>query len=204
MTDATLTSTNYCPRCGGAATGVSFCPGCGFDLREAARPTPGWSPTPPSPATPPALAPAASSAPTVGGRDINWGGAIALVGGALAIIGAFMPWISATAFLGTISRNGIDGGGDGIFAILVGLVVAFAGIALLARSGRPIVARVTAIVASLFLGWLAIVDMGSVNERVAALNTTYTTGSVGTGLYLLILAAVLGLIGGLVRPSAQR
>jgi integrase len=45
------------------------------------------------------------------------------VGGALAVVGSFLPWITATAaFLGTITRSGLDGRGDGMVTLVGGLV----------------------------------------------------------------------------------
>ncbi len=70
---------------------------------------------------------------------------IILVAGVLAVVGSFLPWITATAaFVGTISRNGIDGGGDWVITIVLGLVIALMGVAILASPSNPSVARLGA------------------------------------------------------------
>jgi hypothetical protein len=189
----------FCPACRTERVGaLRFCRSCGFDFDAAPAPsfdssTPVANPAPamPAPSTP-GLGTTASPKPIV------WAGAIIIAGGALAILGSFLPWVTATAaFVGTIGRNGIDGGGDGMFTIIAGIIAALCGIALLARSGRAIVARVGALICAAGLGYIFIIDLGNVNERISSIDTDFATASVGAGLYVVGLAAVLLVAGGL-------
>ena len=117
-----------------------------------------------------------------------------LVAGVLAILGSFLPWIQATApLVGTISRTGLDGGGDGIISIVLGIVMALFAIAILARSGRRNVARVGALICAVALGALAYFDIADVNSRIAGLDVN-VNGSIGAGLIVVALAAVLGVV----------
>jgi len=127
-----------------------------------------------------------------------------LIAGALAVLGSFLPWITATAaFVGTLSRNGFDGGGDGIFTAALGIVIALLGIALLARSGRARTARIGAAVCAIVLGWVAATDIGSVNDRLKGLDSA-VSGSVGTGLIVIAFAAALTVIGAVVPVQKGR
>src|SRR5262245_53875284 len=106
-----MTSASFCPSCGSPRTGGAYCSNCGkpFDL------------TAPAPQAPAAQVPIARQLPVP---------AVALViGGVMVAAGAFLPWITVTAaFVGTIERNGLDGGGDGLIAIGVGAAIAFLGV----------------------------------------------------------------------------
>ncbi len=133
---------------------------------------------------------------------IVWSGAVILIGGALAALGSFLPWITATAaFVGTINRNGLDGGGDGLITIALGIVIILLGVALLARSGNPRTARIGAAICGLALGWVAVADINSINERIRSLNSTLAAASVGMGIIVIAFAAVLVLVGAFL-PSA--
>jgi len=125
----------------------------------------------------------------------------------LALLGSFLPWITATAaFVGTISRNGFDGGGDGILTAALGLLIGLMGIAILARSGSSRTARIGALVGGILLGIVAILDIQGVNERLRGLEDAIV-GSLGTGLIVVAFAAVVTVIGTFIpssRGSASR
>src|SRR5687767_2421273 len=54
---------------------------------------------------------------------------IILAAGLLMVLGAFLPWVSATAaFIGTISRSGLDQGGDGVLTLILGGLTALLGV----------------------------------------------------------------------------
>jgi hypothetical protein len=128
-----------------------------------------------------------------------------LIGGVLAALGSFLPWITATAaFVGTISRNGFDGGGDGIITAALGIVIALLGISLLARSGSPRVARIGAIACAAVLGWVTITDINSVNDRIRSIDSNVATASVGMGLIVVGFAAVVTVIGAFMPTSRSR
>jgi hypothetical protein len=133
---------------------------------------------------------------------LEWGGIVLLIAGALAVLGSFLPWITATmAFVGTISRNGIDGGGDGVITIVLGIVIALIGIARLARSGNPRTMRIGAGLAALVLGVVTWVDVASINQRVSGLDSKVAIASLGMGIIVIGIAAVLAFIGALLAPA---
>lgn len=181
----------YCPQCGTPRVGAfRYCASCQFDYDDAAIPTtPTPILTPAEPSAPPASANAKDTTPAL----------VILAGGALGVVGSFLPWITATvALAGTIERNGIDGGGDGIFTLIAGGLVILAGIARLAGSGSVNATRLLSVVGGAAMVGLAVIDYGSVADRVAEINGDYAVASVGTGIYVVGLGGILAMVGGLL------
>jgi hypothetical protein len=117
---------------------------------------------------------------------------VVIAGGALMAIGSVLPWLTARTGLGTVSVLGTEG--DGVFTLIGGALIALLGLVRLER--RPSPAGRFAIVA-LGLGGLAIgvLDITATNERLAALNPELVAGSIGAGLYVLLLGSVVSIFG---------
>jgi hypothetical protein len=78
------------------------------------------------------------------------------VGGALIAIGAFLPWVKAiAAFVGTITRSGMEGG-DGPIFLIVGIIIAAVG--LWSLMARPTMAPGLLILGGLAVGGLAFME----------------------------------------------
>lgn len=132
-------SPKFCASCGSPVSGGCFCPNCGHEYDAASGAASAMS--------------GSGARPALLAKPVAWGAIVTLVAGGLAIVGSFLPWITATAaFVGTISRSGIDGGGDGLLTIVLGIVVGLFGIARLARSGSDQVARAGTAICGLVLG----------------------------------------------------
>ncbi len=187
---ATPSVSRFCPNCGTQSSGTRYCTNCGTDL---ARPSAEVPLGPPPPETPPRE----TAPPSDRSSSLDWGGVLFLIAGGLVVLGSFLPWISATAaFIGTISRNGIDGG-DGVITVGLGILTGLFGVSLLARSGRPSVARVGALFIGLITLYLALVEIGSASARAREITNDYATGQVGAGLYVIALGAILAIIAAL-------
>lgn len=123
-------------------------------------------------------------------------GICALIGGLLAVGAAFLPWISVTG-LSSLSRNGIDGGGDGWVGVALGGVVALIELILLTgrmRGGRGL-GLIEAIAAGALIA-VAVVDGSEVSRRVASISNDYEQAAIGIGVY------ATGVAGGLVALPA--
>ena len=130
---------------------------------------------------------------------------LALVGGGLVALGSFLPWITATAaFLGTISRNGIDGGGDGIWTIVIGVIVVIGVVGGLSSPGAVGAARAAAVVGGIAAVVVGFLDMSDVQGRVNTIanGSSGAIASVGMGIYVVMLGGALAVVGGLVARSA--
>ncbi len=113
-----------------------------------------------------------------------------LVGGALAIVGGlFLPWATLTApIVGTLSVYGSQG--DGIFAAGAGALAIVAGI--LTLNGKVGTApKVLAGIGTAVVALIVLIDFPSVTETVS----DTALAQVGTGMYALIVAAGLLVVG---------
>jgi hypothetical protein len=157
---------------------------------------------------PAAAAPAAPVAPAKPMPNRLAGG-MALAGGAIAIIGCFLPWISASAFLITISKDGISSPDGQIIAGLAAFS-ALLGVLMLARRVGLVVPIVLLVVAAVAM-WAVILDYGDLNNRITNLtnssNSTVTVvAQIGPGIYATGFGIViwgLGAVAGFRRSSSK-
>ena len=129
------------------------------------------------------------------------------IGGGMLAVGSMLPWISATTGFGTLTRSGLDGGGDGVFTLLLGVAGVFLGLNLLGVVGvahpkAPVGAIVAGSIALVILV-LAYLDVQSRIDEAPSL----VGASVGAGLYVSALGAGMVLFGGIREeqrsPSAE-
>jgi hypothetical protein len=135
-------------------------------------------------------------------------GLATLLGGLLVVAGSFMPWLTASApFAGTISRSGVDGGGDGVITLIIGvLAVTIGGVRLLSQR-VPRVVQHLPVTFGLLAIWTGFYDLDAVQEMAAELSANENTSAMtGPGLYTIITGGFLVTIGGFVshrrRPPA--
>lgn len=182
-------SATYCPKCGAPRVGTyRYCASCKFDFEDQAAAT-GATQSPAESSVSAAARGSASNTPAL----------VILGGGVLGIAGSFMPWITATvALAGTIERNGIDGGGDGIITLIAGGLALLAGIARLAGSGSANASRILAFLAGAAMLGLVVIDYGTIADRVTEIGSSAAIASVGTGIYVVGLGGILAMLGGLL------
>lgn len=142
-----------------------------------------------------------------GPRTEEFGSTIAvLIGGGLLALGSFLPWLQASVpLIGSISRNGLDGGGDGIITLLLGVVTLIIGAVRMSGSQMPPVLQKSPVVTGIAAVVLVVIDGVSVSERVSDVSSAGASASIGYGLYVCGLGGVLAIIGGLgLRASSRR
>lgn len=109
-----------------------------------------------------------------------------LGGAAMIILGSLLPWATVSAGILQRSMNGIDG--DGKITIVGGVLALLAGITLFTR---PVAAaRALGILGAIVAGGVAILDLINVSDT----NTSGVNTSIGVGLYLIPLGALLVLV----------
>ena len=137
---------------------------------------------------------------------------IVLGAGVAAVIGSFLPWASVSApLLGTITVSGVDGS-DGWITAGLGVALSIGGGLGLRKQQAPIVVPILAALAALALlglsAWKVIdLQMSEAKMRAEMANSTEedifgigramseaTHMSVGSGLWLLTFAGLVGLI----------
>jgi hypothetical protein len=128
-------------------------------------------------------------------REISW---LLLAGACLAALSAFLPWLTITAGLVRFSQNGIAGGStDGWVGIIGGIIIGVGELIHLSKQLTPnrLTAVVQAVVAIL-IGEIAVSDLHELTNRANAMNMGQgRNGTVGIGIYLMVVATALLAIG---------
>jgi hypothetical protein len=152
-----------------------------------------WQPAPQPPPPPPAPSGLMRN-PVVPGATM------ALLGGVLIVLGSFLPWLTATApLVGTISRNGMEGG-DGIITLVLGVVTILIGVTQLTATNLPTLVQRSTIVTGAITGIVAIINYLNVQRRIEDVReeSELIAASVGAGIWTLIVGAVLAIVGGVL------
>lgn len=183
---------------------MPFCRNCGFQVGEEGRfcnacGTPVASGTPaasPVWTAQPGASPSSLSAGFIGGR------VIVLIGCVMLVIGPFLAWMTAIADE-QISVSGLQKtDSEAIVLVILGIIgVAFAVVSLALRRRTftwvPFVVGVVSLGMSIWYyvqlhGQLSDPDLGDISV------------SLGTGLYLCLVASVVVLIGGFVAAASRK
>jgi hypothetical protein len=139
---------------------------------------PSTSNRPPPPPPPPA-APAADAERAIP----PW--VLPVIVGALVAVAAMLPWITVRTVFGSVSRSGVDQGGDGIFTAALGIAGAVAAY----KGSRKRLAGAAAcggIAAAVSLYHLL-----RVSDRAASISSDYAVAEAGFGLWLSLGASVV-------------
>ena len=123
---------------------------------------------------------------------------------ALIVVGSLLPWVTVTSIV-SINRSGIDGGGDGLLTLGMGLVLALVAVVEFGGQGMRTVSRVLAAVGGLGALGIAVMDGVDVAKRAAEIYGAYATASVGSGLFVVgaggVMAALVATFGSRRRPA---
>lgn len=123
------------------------------------------------------------------------GGILVIIMGLVIIIGSILPWVTATTFLGSISKSGTEG--DGKITLVTGIITLLCGIAILASNsysgwvGLTILACAASVV-------VAIIDLVDVSNKVGEISSQYVQASPGIGLYIVLVGGIVGGVSSLV------
>lgn len=142
-----------------------------------------------------AAAPVAAPSGAVALTPNVWA-AVGAIGGLIVVAGAFLPWITITAaFVGTITRNGIDGGGDGLIAVGLGAVIALIGLSGATQNAGRV--KPGLIVFGLIAIGLAVLEGNNVQNKIATLDESLRTlAAIGLGLYTIGIGGALAALAG--------
>lgn len=135
-------------------------------------------------------------------RPPFWPDIIIAVAGAMAVLGSILPWVTATTEQTTFSENGVQGG-DGIITIAGGVGIALIGITLLIWNDAPRRARISVTILGIVLAWFSISAIASVDDRAAGLDPGVVTASPGVGLVIIVAAATIAVVLGML-PAGTR
>lgn len=106
------------------------------------------------------------------------------LGGLLVAGGSFLPWITVSGLL-SVSRNGLDGGGDGLITLGLGIALALVAVASFSGTGLPLWSRALGFLGGLGALAVAIYDGVDVARAAAGISTGLASGSVGAGIFVV-------------------
>lgn len=121
------------------------------------------------------------------------------VGGLLVAAGSFLPWVTVSGFLG-ISRSGIDGGGDGMITLALGVVLVLAA-AGLNSGGIGLLSRGLGVVCGIAALGVAAYDGINLARLAGNVSSGLVSVSVGAGIYIVIVGAGLAVIASVLAPG---
>jgi hypothetical protein len=108
-------------------------------------------------------------------------------------VGSFLPWVTVSTILGTLSRSGVDGNGDGILSAGLGIAAAGFGVALLSRQKRWL--SVALAIVGVLGALLVYYEVTDIQGRLGDLESALA--AVGIGLWMVGAGAVVTLAMGL-------
>jgi hypothetical protein len=131
---------------------------------------------------------------------------LAVIGGGLLIgVGSFLPWVTASTVFGSLSRSGVDRGGDGWVTLVAGSVITLLGLLTIRKANRGANLLVAIAAAVAFITFA--IDLADVQGRISDLEGTsqgMALAGVGIGLWMVALGAVIAFASSLARRSRRR
>jgi hypothetical protein len=121
--------------------------------------------------------------------QIKTGPALTALGGLLLVIGSMLPWVTANHVFGSMSVSGTEG--DGIFTLVLGLVLLIGAVARMSTEGRYRWLIVVAAAAAL----LAVFEFVNIRSTIDDVSNTYVRGSIGPGLWIIAIGSATALYG---------
>ena len=129
-------------------------------------------------------------------RSLPVGPTVTIAGAALIAVGSLLPWASVSSAFGTVSFAGTQG--DGRITLVLAALIGLGAAVLWRRPGPSWILRVVVGLLAAYVIYIAWNDMSNVSEH-AAEESDLVLGSVGAGLYLVLIGG-LAALGGLLIP----
>ncbi len=124
------------------------------------------------------------------------GPVLSLIGGGLVLLGSFLTWATVTVGIGSLGVSGTVGvsgtDGDGQITLVLGLVIV--GIGVVGLMGRPRFWLIS-LIAGCLAALVAVIDIVDVSRTVSQVQGAYMHASVGIGLWVVLVGAVVGVVG---------
>jgi hypothetical protein len=133
---------------------------------------------------------------------------LVIAGGAMVAVGSLMPWVSTTTVFGSINRSawqfgsGLSDDGTGPLLLIVGLLLASVGWAMLGGRARRYGSKRTAIVIEAILLLLLILIFKPLIDFVNQGGTKFTVGSIGIGYWISVVGTLVALVGSIKFPKS--
>lgn len=123
------------------------------------------------------------------------GGSIVVVGALVAIIGSLLPWARIEGSFLNASKSGTQG--DGVLTLIAGVIIIVMGALMLALE-QSTFASVIAVLGGLGCAAVAVLDLVDLTGRMSGLSTEYVTLKAGEGIYMVLVAGIIVMVGSIV------
>jgi RNA polymerase subunit RPABC4/transcription elongation factor Spt4 len=134
-----------------------------------------------------------------------------IIGGIVAATATFMPWISASAILGiSINRsawqlgNGLTDDGTGPLILVLALLLASVGWAMLGGRARRFRGKVVSFILEVVLFALLVLEFKSLTDFTDHVGTKYVIASVGFGYWICDVGTLVALVGSVRYPRIDQ
>jgi amino acid transporter len=153
-----------------------------------------------------------AKSPTLGLREqvldtgVAW---LVMAGGVIVAAGSLMPWVSTATILGSINRSawqlgsGLSDDGTGPLLLILGLLIASVGWAMLGGRARRYGSKRTAIVIEVILLLLLILIFKPLIDFANQGGTKFTVGSIGIGYWISVVGTFVALVGSIKFPKVS-
>jgi hypothetical protein len=121
-----------------------------------------------------------------------------ILGGLLIALGSFLPRLTAMIpLVGTVNTNGMQGGGDGIITLVLGIILVLIGVAQLTGNLSSRL-QVAAIPIGILTVVVAVNAYSGAEDRIASVQaaSSLAAASIGAGIYVLFVGAAFAIAGG--------
>lgn len=130
--------------------------------------------------------------------QLRLGPVVVLVGASLGVIGCFLPWLRASGpFVGTVTRNGLNG--DGLVILGASAIAAVLSVVMLTKAPNWFLPLVVLALAGLTF-FVVATDYGDISGRVTRLTSgdVKFVAEIGEGIYLAGFGAMVWAAGALL------
>ena len=123
----------------------------------------------------------------------------------MVAVGSVLPWLTISGpQIGTASKSGMGGGGDGLMTLVVGLLALLLGLRRLVGRKPARFSGVAVLAIAALSGLVAFVDISDVQSRFSDIGSDAISASVGPGLWVIAAGAFVLAVGGIGLLAERR
>lgn len=134
---------------------------------------------------------------------VPWPAVGGISGAALMMLGSFLTWFEVETALQSTSTSGLDAGDGKILVLLALGIAAVSGLVLSGTVMPSLVAKVPALLGLIGLV-VAFLNYKDYSERADEVSDMFVQGSIGSGIYVAGIGALVALVSGAVKTAPAR
>lgn len=123
----------------------------------------------------------------------DWAQFVCASGGLLIVIGSYLPRYKLQNPLGSMTSSGLDDNG-GVVTLILGIIILLGSLISITKPKViPINPTYVVIVSSFMVAIFGVMDYIDLNNQLDEISDGFTDGSIGIGVYLVIIGGILGM-----------